>query len=184
MLLPLAHALEGKQDLPIPEWLFAWGASLVLIVSFVGLSILWREPRFEAVRWRALGEGLSRTLVSRGAEIAAGAIGVFLLGVTVWAGLYGTEAPDRNFSVTFVFVTVWLGFVVFSVLLGDVFRAFNPWRAIARAASSGFRLVAGQTRRRRCRTRTGSAAGPPRSGCSPSCGSSWSTARAASRASV
>ncbi len=78
-------------------------------------------------------------LLSRGIEVVAGAIGVFLLGVTVWAGLYGTEAPDRNFSVTFVFVTVWLGFVVASVLLGDVFRAFNPWRAIARlVAGAGF----------------------------------------------
>ena len=144
-MLPLAHALQGKQDLPIPEWLFAWGASLVLIVSFVALSVAWREPRFEADRWRALSAGFSRVLLSRGTEVLAGAIGVFLLGVTVWAGLYGTEAPDRNFSVTFVFVTVWLGFVVVSVLFGDVFPAFNPWRAIARLVSGGFRLVAGQS---------------------------------------
>jgi hypothetical protein len=144
-VLPLAHALEGKQDLPIPEWLFAWGASVVLIVSFVALSVAWREPRWEVDRWRAVAHGFSRAVLSRPAEIVAGAIGVFLLGVTVWAGLYGTEAPDRNFAVTFVFVTVWLGFVIASLLLGDVFRAFNPWRAIARAASAGFRLIAGQT---------------------------------------
>jgi hypothetical protein len=144
-LLPLAHALAGKQDLPIPEWLFAWGASVVLIVSFVALSVAWREPRWEADRWRAVAAGFSRVVLSRPAEVLAGAIGVFLLGVTVWAGLYGTEAPDRNFSVTFVFVTVWLGFVIVSVLVGDVFRAFNPWRAIARAASAGFRLIAGQS---------------------------------------
>ena len=143
MLLPLAHALEGKQDLPIPEWLFAWGASVVLIVSFVALSVAWREPRFEADRWRALAGRLGRTVASRPVEVVAGALGVVLLGITVWAGLSGTEAPDRNFSVTFVFVTVWLGFVVASVLFGDVFRAFNPWRAIARAAAAGFRLVAG-----------------------------------------
>jgi hypothetical protein len=142
--LPLAHALAGKQDLPIPEWLFAWGASVVLIVSFVALSVAWREPRFEADRWRALSARLSRAVLSRPAEVAAGLIGTFLLGVTVWSGLYGTEAPDRNFSVTFVFVTVWLGFVVLSVLLGDVFRPFNPWRAVARGASGAFRLVAGQ----------------------------------------
>jgi len=36
-------------------------------------------------------------------------------------------------GVTFVFVTFWLGTVVLSILLGDVFRAFNPWRAIGRA---------------------------------------------------
>ena len=40
-----AHALVGKQDLPIPQWLFAWGASLVLIVSFVALTLAWRAPR-------------------------------------------------------------------------------------------------------------------------------------------
>ena len=34
--------------------------------------------------------------------------------------------------------------VLLSVLFGDVLRAFNPWRAIGRAVSGGFRLVAGQ----------------------------------------
>jgi hypothetical protein len=35
--------------------------------------------------------------------------------------------------------------VLVSVLLGDVFRAFNPWRALGRLVSGGFRLVAGQS---------------------------------------
>jgi len=140
----LAHALVGRQDLPIPEWLFAWGASLVLIVSFVALSLAWREERLEEERWRPAAGWISRVLVNRGVEILAGAVGVFLLGVTVWAGLSGTESPDRNFAVTFVFVTAWLGVVAVSVFFGDVFRAFNPWRAIARAFAGVFRLVAGQ----------------------------------------
>ncbi|MDQ3571973.1 MAG: fenitrothion hydrolase [Actinomycetota bacterium] len=138
-----AHALAGKQDLPIPEWLFAWGASLVLIVSFVALSVAWRSPRLEDGEWRPLGRAWG-LIVNRATEVAAGAIGVFLLGVTIWAGLYGTEAPDRNFSITFVFVTVWLGFAILSVFLGDIFRAFNPWRAIARVTASGFTRLAGQ----------------------------------------
>ena len=78
-------------------------------------------------------------------EVLAGAVGVFLLVVVVWSGLNGTEAPDRNFSLTFVFVTFWLGLVVLSVVFGDLFRAFNPWRAIARVVGGGFRLVAGQS---------------------------------------
>jgi hypothetical protein len=141
----VGHALVGRQDLPIPEWLFAWGASLVLIVSFVALSLAWHRSRFEDERWRPLSPGLSRALLNPVAEGLAGALGVFLLGLVVWAGLHGTEAPDRNFSVVFVFVTFWLGLVVASVLFGDVFRAFNPWRAIARAAGGGFRLIAGQS---------------------------------------
>jgi hypothetical protein len=145
VILPVGHALVGRQDLPIPEWLFAWGASLVLIVSFVGLSLAWHRARFEADGWRPLGAALSRLLVNPVTETLAGVIGVFLLGVVVWSGLQGTEAPDRNFSVTFVFVTAWLGLVVASVLIGDVFRAFNPWRAVARATGGVFKLVAGQS---------------------------------------
>lgn len=143
-LLPLAHALAAREDLPIPAWLFAWGASIVLIVSFFALSVGWRRPRFEQDRWRPLGAGLSRALLGMPAQILAGTIGVLLLGVAVYAGLRGTEAPDRNFALTFLFVTCWLGFPLLSVLLGDVFRPFNPWRAVGRAVGAGFTALAGQ----------------------------------------
>jgi hypothetical protein len=143
-LLPLAHALAARQDLPIPAWLFAWGASIVLIVSFFALSVGWREPRFEGDRWRPLGAGLSRVLLSPPVQILCGAIGIFLLGLAVYSGLRGTEAPDRNFTLTFLFVTCWLGFPLFSVLLGDVFRPFNPWRAVGRVAGGAFTALAGQ----------------------------------------
>ena len=32
-----------------------------------------------------------------------------------------------------------------SVVFGDIFRAFNPWRAIARVVGGAFKLVAGQS---------------------------------------
>jgi hypothetical protein len=139
-----AHALVARQDLPIPAWLFAWAASVVLIISFFLLSALWRRPRFEREDWRPLGAGLSRALLNPVTEVAAGVTTVFLLGVAIWSGLHGTEAPDRNFALTFLFVTCWLGFPLFSVLLGDVFPPFSPWRAIGRAVGGGFRALTGQ----------------------------------------
>lgn len=144
LALPVAHALIARKDLPVPTWLFAWGASIVLIVSFFALSIGWRTPRFEGERWRPLGAGLSRVLLSRAAEVLCGAIGVFLLGLAVYTGLRGTEAPDRNFALTFLYVTAWLGIPLFSVVLGDVFRPFNPWRAVGRVAGASFGALAGQ----------------------------------------
>ncbi len=143
-LLPYAHALVARQDLPIPAWLFAWGASIVLIVSFFALSVGWRKPRFEDENWRPLGAGLSRALLGWPAQVLCGAFGVFLLGVAIYSGLRGTEAPDRNFTLTFIFVTVWLGFPLFSVVFGNVFKPFNPWRAIGRAVGGGFAAIAGQ----------------------------------------
>jgi hypothetical protein len=142
--LPFAHALVARQDLPIPAWLFAWGASIVLIASFFALSAAWRKPRFEEAHWRPLGAGLSRLLVSRTVQVLCGLLGVFLLGVAIYTGLHGTEAPDRNFALTFLFVTTWLGFPFFSALFGDIFRPVNPWRALGRAFGAGFRAIAGQ----------------------------------------
>jgi hypothetical protein len=140
-----AHALVGKQDLPIPEYLFVAGAGAVLIVSFVALLLGWHRARFQLEQWRPVSERVSGLLVNRWTELLAGLVGVGLLGVTIWAGLTGTEAPDRNFAVTFVFVTAWLGLVVLSLAFGDIFRAFNPWRAVARVFAAGFQLIAGQS---------------------------------------
>ncbi len=142
--LPVAHALVARKDLPIPAWLFAWGASIVLIVSFFALSAAWRKPRFEEERWRPLGRGISRALLSLPVQVLCAAIGISLLGLSIYAGLHGTEAPDRNFALTFLFVTTWLGFPLFSVIFGDVFRPFNPWRAVGRLIGGAFSAIAGQ----------------------------------------
>lgn len=143
-LLPLAHGLVGRQDLPIPEWLFGWAAAMMLIVSFVALAALWTKPKLEQDGWRPLPRGISRVVTSRPLELLAGAAGVFLLGAVVYSGFAGVQSATTNLAPTFVYVIFWLGFVPASVLFGDVFRAFNPWRAIGRAA--GFvtgRLVPG-----------------------------------------
>ena len=143
-----AHAhgvVVGRQDLPIPEWLFAWGASLVLIVSFVALTLAWHAARYEKDAWRPAPAWISRLVVNPVTEAIAGAVGAFLLVLVVYAGLAGTGAPDRNIAVPFVFVTFWLGFAFLSAVFGDLFRAFNPWRATARFFAGVFTAVAGQS---------------------------------------
>ncbi len=142
MILPLAHGISQRADLPIPLALFIYGAALVLLVSFVGLAVLWREPRLERAWWRPLPLGLGRLLGSKPVEIVAGALGVFLLVLVVYSGLEGQQTAASNFAPTFVYVIFWIGLVGASVLCGDVYRAFNPWRAIGRAVASLARLAA------------------------------------------
>jgi hypothetical protein len=132
-VIPLAHGLVGRADLPIPEWLFGWAAAMVLVVSFVALAVLWPDPRLQQEGWRPLPRGIGRLLASRPVEVACGAIGVLLLAVVVYSGLRGTQSSTANFAPTFIYVIFWVGLVPASVLLGDVFKAFNPWRAIGRA---------------------------------------------------
>src|SRR4051795_2041514 len=67
-----AHGIGGATDLPIPGWLFAWGATAVLILSFVALGVLWPKPRLEAMR------GRSGFVLPRCVDPLAGAVGVAL----------------------------------------------------------------------------------------------------------
>jgi len=133
-LTQVAHGIVGRSDLPIPEWLFGWAAAVVLVVSFVALAVLWPEPKLARARERAL-PALSRVVLSRPVELVGGAVGVFLLGLVLYAGFEGTETVTANFTPTFVYVAFWLGLVAVSILFGDVYRAVNPWRAIGRAVA-------------------------------------------------
>jgi len=131
-----AHGLVGRQDLPIPRWLFAWGAAVVLMVSFVALAVLWREQRLERAPERPL------LRVPAVLEALAGVVGVAAFAAVVYAGLSGTQTATANLAPTTIYVVFWVAIPVLSAVLGDVFRPFNPWLAIARGA----RRLAGRAR--------------------------------------
>jgi hypothetical protein len=134
--LPLAHGLGGVKDLPVPLWLFYYGAALVLILSFVALWALWKRPVLaEKSRGRPLPDGLERVLRSRMLRLLAGAVSLALF-VLVWiAAAIGDTSPDENLAPRFVFVVFWLGLPALSVLFGNVWRVLSPWRAAADAAA-------------------------------------------------
>jgi hypothetical protein len=82
---------------------------------------------------RSLPAPVSRVLCSRPLGIACGAIGVFLFWVVLYAGLRGSANTTENLAPTFVYIVFWLLPLPLGVRFGDVFRAFNPWRAMGRA---------------------------------------------------
>ena len=125
-----AHGLVQRTNLPIPEWLFGWAAAIVLVVSFAGLAVLWPTPRLQEPGWRPLPGGVGRVLGSRPVEALCAAIGVALFVVIVLAGYLGRDSALDNLAPTFILIDFWVGMVFVSVLFGDVFRAFSPWRAI------------------------------------------------------
>jgi hypothetical protein len=128
-----AHGLVQRSNLPIPPELFAWAACAVLVLSFVGLAALWPEPRLQGeIPWRPLPLGIGRVLGSRPVEWLCGLLGVALFVVVVLAGFIGSGTALNNLAPTFILITFWVGLVFASVLFGDVFRAFSPWRAVGR----------------------------------------------------
>jgi hypothetical protein len=127
-----AHGLVQRTNLPIPEWLFGWAAAAILVISFAALALLWPRPRLETASWRPLPWGIGRVLGSRAVEVVCGAIGVAILVVVIVSGYVVEAVALNNFASTFVLNTFWVGVVFASILFGDVFRAFSPWRALGR----------------------------------------------------
>jgi hypothetical protein len=121
-----AHGLVGRADLPVPSWLFGWAAAVVLVISFVALAALWPRPRLQEPRRRALFR------LPGWVDVVCGLIGIALFVVVIYAGFDGTKEATANLAPNLIYVHFWVGFVVFSVLFGDIFRAFSPWRALAR----------------------------------------------------
>ena len=125
----------------MPRWLFAYGAAVVLIVSFVALAALWREPVLEGGRQgRPLPEGFQRILLSPALRIALGALSFALFCLVTAAALFGSESTALNLAPTFVYVLFWLGLVPLSVLLGNIWSVLSPWKA---AADGAVRLAGG-----------------------------------------
>ncbi len=136
-----AHGIGSVQDLPVPMWLFAYGAAVVLVVSFVALAALWRQPVLEGGKeGRPLPAGLQRVLLSAQLRLLLGALSLAVFCVVTAAALFGSRSSALNLAPTFVYVLFWLGLVPLTVLFGNLWSALNPWKA---AADGVVRLAGG-----------------------------------------
>jgi hypothetical protein len=136
IVIPFAHGIVGKRDIPIPDYVFGWAAGVVLVLSFVGLAVLWPKPILQP-------EPAKRLCWFPGllVDIVCGFIGVAVFAVVVYAGFAGVQVGTANLEPTFVYVTFWVGLVFASLLFGNVFGAFNPWRALGRAVAWSAKAV-------------------------------------------
>jgi hypothetical protein len=127
----LAHGIGGIQDLPVPRWLFYWGAAVVLVASFVLLGALWRTPLLaRRAAGRSLDVGLSSIVLGPLRRLAQ-VLSVALFAVVWAAALFGDTDPFENLAPTWIYVIFWLGLPLLSVVLGNVWHALSPWRALA-----------------------------------------------------
>jgi hypothetical protein len=107
-------------------WLAYYGGAAVLVLSFAALGMLWKSPRLEGERLRALVPVPAAAL-----RVLVGALGLSLFVVVFVAALVGERSVGTNIAPTFIYVIFWLGLVVLTILLGNVWAWLNPWRAAA-----------------------------------------------------
>ncbi|WP_422735110.1 hypothetical protein ACN263_16095 [Micromonospora sp. WMMD729] len=127
----LAHGVGGRQDLPItlPELVVA--AALTLVVTFVALGVLWREPRLDrdAAGGRPVPDRLARLVDAPALRWALRVLGLLAAGWFCVGLLAGPDTPE-NPTAGALYVLLWVGLVPVSLLFGPVWRAVNPLRTV------------------------------------------------------
>ena len=63
-------------------------------------------------------------------ELACGVTGLLLLVVVIVSGFAGGGSALDNLAPTFILIDFWVGLAFASVLFGDLFRVFSPWRVV------------------------------------------------------
>lgn len=139
-LLP-AHGVGSRQDLPLPFGLLLTGAALALVISFLALGLLWKQPRLRPTDGRLLPPALALALDSPAVRGAFGALSLALTAWTLLALLGGKD--DANNPVPYVvYVWLWVGLALLSMVFGPIWRVLNPIRWLHRGILAAARVSA------------------------------------------
>lgn len=132
-----AHGIGGRTDLPVPRWLFVFGAATALLVSFVALSMLWKEPRYEGRTTRsARPSWLQAILTNHGIEWAIRVL--MLLFFVVVAMASARRATDtQTIGPIVVYAWFWVGLAIAHALLGNLWATLSPFDTIGRLVGYG-----------------------------------------------
>ncbi|MBA2712189.1 MAG: hypothetical protein H0U55_01350 [Rubrobacteraceae bacterium] len=129
----LAHGFGPTYDIPIPLWLYLYGAAAAVVLAFLPLALFSRKERdaaYQYPRFDLFGiHWLRRLLTSRLLLGGLRLLSVVLFFVVVIAGLVGLQT-GLNIAPTFVWVTWWVGFSFLTALVGNLWPLVNPWRVL------------------------------------------------------
>ncbi|MBQ0993769.1 hypothetical protein KBX08_27230, partial [Micromonospora sp. H61] len=127
----LAHGVGGRQDLPITLPQLVVAAALTLVVTFVALGLLWREPRLDrdAAGGRPVPRWLARLVDAPALRWALRGLGL-LAAAWFCLGLLGGPDTADNPTAGALYVLLWVGLAPLSLLLGPIWQAVNPLRTV------------------------------------------------------
>jgi hypothetical protein len=133
-----AHSFGRSYNLPVPFWLYAWGATAALILSFLVAGYFMRAADSERVAWSRDLSGSRFTRNLQRLMPLLQALGLSGLLLCIVTGLVGSNSPYGNFNMTFFWIVFLLGFAYLTALVGNLYAALNPWRTLANGISRLF----------------------------------------------
>jgi hypothetical protein len=133
----LAHGVEQSYNLPVPLWLYLYGAAAAVLISFVPIGLFAgreerpgiRAPR-EYPHIDLLRAGpLRMVLTGRPLLLALRLLSVTLFLLVMLSGLFGAQGGD-NLAPTFVWITWGVGLGFFTAFVGNLWALVNPWKIL------------------------------------------------------
>jgi hypothetical protein len=141
-----AHSFGRLYNLPVPFWMYLYGAAAALVLSFLVVAFFVGDagsaPR---PRERDLDAGWVRALRRFPLRRLGRGLGVFALLLCMVTGFFGSQDAYANLSMTLFWVVFVLGFTYLSALVGGIFAVMNPWMTLV---SMGERVTGGTWRGR------------------------------------
>jgi len=128
-----AHSFGRTYTLPVPVWMYLYGAAASLLLSFllVGYFVGARPGRAAPPERELLQRWASAPCAASMLTTLLRGLGVAALALTIVAGLFGTQNPYNNIGMTLFWVLFCLGLTYFSALAGDWFSLISPFRVLA-----------------------------------------------------
>jgi hypothetical protein len=130
-VIVLAHGIGSRADLPVPLYLALYGAGLAVVVSFLALVLLWRHPKLRGDEAGRPLPGIVQAVVDSSVTKAlAQALVLLLTLVVVAVALAGPPRVNDNLAPYALYVTLWVGLIPASLLLGSFWAYVNPLRTL------------------------------------------------------
>jgi hypothetical protein len=130
---PLLYQFGPRYDLPLPLTSFLWAGAAVVGISFIMMTVFashrtgpsavrYQRREVAALGWMPGSSWLHTVLAF---------VGVASLVTVIVTGLFGPADPQRNLAVYLTWVYFWAGMAVLTGLVGPLWDAINPFRALS-----------------------------------------------------
>jgi len=127
-----AHSFGVVYNLPVPFWLYAWGAVGALFASFAVLGYFVSSRNVEG-HDAVLDLSHSVVVLHLGRFrlwSLARVLSVFILLFCIATGLWGIKSPYQNFNMTWFWILFVLLYAWLQALFGDLYARISPWKVL------------------------------------------------------
>jgi hypothetical protein len=133
--LAQAHSFGRQFNLPVPLWLYVYGAAVALALSFIVVAWFATMPatQRQADAARDLEDSRLLRALRRGRLLPLmQALSLMALLLCIITGYLGANNSYTNINMTLFWIVFCLGYAYLTAVIGDLYAAINPWRTLAR----------------------------------------------------